>query len=501
LSRIDLNAWQRLAPMALVFLIINGGAKFIRENLFLFAGAGAGFAFLDRLGLREFVLGGLAALLVAVVTATIYHRRFRFRIEGDAIRLRRGVIENKDLRVRFARVQNVGLSQPIYFRPFGLVRFTVETPGADATEVSLPGISRELALALRDRIARQGGEAFTAEERPAEARDRDGTASQAVHAPGGLRLFAHGLVSNQVWLIAGLAASLWGTMWDRLERWIESLGVGALVQRALEFGWMGALGLLTGLVVALFAISGLISLVRFHRFRLRDLGDRLVAQGGLLDKREQTMRLEKLTGLALYQTTLGRLLGQWYLVGKQASSKELEVDPGGAHFMVPGLRRADLERVLALVPGLQMPDRLHPISRRFRTLFWTRTGAALLAAAGVAWWRLVGFGPWVAGLFALLLLVFWLIYRRWLGWGWTVIDGVCWIRQGIFGRRFDAFELARVQQVMVVRTPYFRRHGLASLRLVLPHGQVSIPFLPLGVAEDLANRAVYAAETALAHRI
>jgi len=497
---IDLDAWQRLAPMALLFLIINGGAKFVRENLYVFAGAGVGFAFLDRLGLREFLLGGVLALLVAVLIAAVYHRRFRFRIEGDALRLRQGLIEKKDLRIRFARVQNVGLSQPIYFRPFGLVRFTLETPGAESTEVALPGISRELALALRDHIAHFGGEALLEddldESTTEEVIDRD-----LLHAPGSLRLFTHGLVSNQVWLIAGVAAWLFGSMGERVEQWIESIGVGVFFQRALELGWSGAVGLILVLVLLLFALSGVLSLIRFHGFELRDLGDRLLAVGGLLDKREQNIRREKLTGLTLYQTALGRLIGQWYLIGKQASSKEFDVDPSGRHFQIPGLRREDLGLIGRLLPGFSVPEQMRPISRRFRTLFWSRTSAAALIMAAVMWWRLPDQRLIVAGMLVVLLLVLWLIHRSWRCWGWQVVDGVCWVQQGLFGLRRDAFELTLVQQAVVVSTPYFRRHGLASVQLVLPHGQVTVPFIARHDAVELANRAIHAAETALAHRV
>lgn len=508
---IDLNTWQRLAPMALLFLIINGGAKFIRENLYVFAGAGVGFAFLDRLGLREFVLGGLLALLVGILIAAIYHRRFRFRIEGDAIRLRRGIIEKKDLRIRFARVQNVGLSQPFYFRPFGLVRFTLETPGAESTEVSLPGVSRELALALRDHIARAGGaadaDADTAADRDENdpADENEGGAGEPgttlIHAPGNLRLFAHGLVSNQVWLIAGIVAWLSGSMWERIEQWIDSLGVSFLVQRVLEFGWTGAAGLLLAMVLFLFLLSGVLSLIRFHGFMLRDLGDRFLAVGGLLDKREQNIRRRKLTGLTLYQTALGRLIGQWYLVGKQASSKEFEIDPSGRHFLLPGMRRADLHLVGRLMPGFAVPEEMRPISRRFRTLFWSRISAALLVLAGLGWWYLPELRLAVAGLLAILLLVLWLIHRSWRCWGWQVVDGVCWVQQGLFGLRRDAFELSMVQQAALVSTPYFRRHDLAAVRLVLPQGQVTIPFIAFEDAAELVNRAVNAAETSLAHRV
>lgn len=504
---IDLNTWQRLAPMALLFLVINGGAKFIRENLYAFAGAGAGFAFLDRLGLREFVLGGLLALLVGILIAAVYHRRFRFRIEGDAIRLRRGIIENKDLRIRFARVQNVGLSQPFYFRPFGLVRFTLETPGAESTEVSLPGVSRELALALRDHIARAGG-APAVEDEAAAATDEEEAVSGAgesdatlIHAPGNPRLFAHGLVSNQVWLIAGVVAWLSGSLWERIEQWIDSIGVSVIVQRILEFGWAGAAGLILMLVVSLFVLSGVLSLVRFHGFILRDLGDRLLAVGGLLDKREQNIRRRKLTGLTLYQTALGRLIGQWYLVGKQASSKEFEVDPSGKHFLIPGMRRADMSLIGRLMPEFSVPEEMRPISRRFRTLFWTRISAPALLLTALAWWYLSNTRLLIGGMLVVLLLVLWLVHRSWRCWGWQVVDGVCWVQQGLFGLRRDAFELALVQQAAVVSTPYFRRHGLASVRLVLPQGQVTVPFIARSDAVELVNRAVFAAETSLAHRV
>lgn len=509
MTPIDLNSWQRLAPMALLFLIINGGIRLVRENLYAFAGAGAGFAFLDRLGLREFLLGGLVLLLGGVLVAAIYHRRFRFRIEGDAIRVRRGLIENKDLRVRFARVQNVGLSQPFYFRPFGLVRFTLETPGAESTEVSLPGISRDLALSLRDHIARHGGEEAALEADDDSSNDTEaasqpqesGEESSLLHSPGNLRLFAHGLVSNQVWLIAGLAAWGAGEFWDQVERWIEAIGINTLFQRVLEAGWMGAVTLVMGLVLLLFGLSGLLSLVRFHGFTLRDLGDRLLAVGGLLDKREQNIRREKLTGLTLFQTALGRLVGQWYLVGRQASSKEFDVDTSGRHFLVPGLRRNDFGIVGRLMPGFSVPETVNPVSPRFRTFFWTRVGAVVVALSALVWWRHPDLAPFVAGALALLMPTFWLIHRSWRCWGWQVIDDICWVQQGLFGLRRDAFELSIVQQAAVVRTPFFRRHGLATVRLVLPQGQVSVPFIPIEEAYELANRAVYAAETSIEHRV
>ena len=71
--------WYRLSGLALVFIILNGLQKQIRENLFLFAGAGAGAAFTDWLGLREFLL--LILLLYAVAIEAV--KRIYIRKNGE----------------------------------------------------------------------------------------------------------------------------------------------------------------------------------------------------------------------------------------------------------------------------------------------------------------------------------------------------------------------------------------------------------------------------------
>lgn len=504
MTTIDLNAWQRLSPMALLFLIINNGARMVRENLFAFAGFSAGFAFLDALGWREFLLGGAGALLIAILIAMVYYRRFRFRIEGDAIRVRKGLIEQKDTRIRFARVQSVGVSQPFYFRPFGLVRFSLETPGAEQTEVELPGISRDLGLALRDEIARLSVSV------PDEAGDKpEADAAVAapevdpgrLHAPGNGRLFLHGLASNQIWILAGIAGWFAGTMDEWIENWLERTGLDEILRRAVEMGWLVVLGGILLLVVAMFALSGLLSLIRFHDFRLQDLGDRFVSVGGMLDRREQTVRREKLTGLRLHQTVVGRLIGLWFLEGKQATSKEIDVEPGKRKLLVPAVSEGGRGLVERLMPGVQLPDRWRPVSIRFRTLYARRLGlaACVPAAASVG----IGVPAPYAGLAALLAVaaIVFLVHRRWRSWGWSSSGDRVWVQSGLIGRRRDVFAIDQLQQVAVVASPYQRRHALATVVMVLPQGELRIPFLPREHADELANRALFAAETALVHRV
>ena len=498
------NEWQRLAPLALVFLVLHGTQKFVRENLFVFVGAGAGVAFLDWMGPREALLGALAVLLIIVASAMIYHRRFRFRLEDDAIRVRRGLLVRKELRIRFGRVQNIQLGQPFYFRPFGLVRFSLETPGASEKEVELPGIPMALAEQMRDRIAGLGLVETGAQSGPIDADDqddRDDREDRVLFAAGSWRLFIHGLSSNQIWLLVGAFVYLFGTFSERILTRLADTELADTVVQHAPSGVLLWAGLLVFIAGALFTLSGLLSLIRFHDFRLMDRDGRLVGIGGLLDRREQTVRRAKITGLTLRQTALGRLWGSWYLMVRQTTSGADEVNGKRQGFLVPGLRRDDSALVGELVPGWQLPDEFVPISRLFRQRHWLLVlvvfSVAILALSA-------GLGQGHPGVLAVglaLVLSALVIHLRYRRWGWALNDGQLWVRQGMLGHSLDVFDLERVQQVQISQSPYQRRHALANLNLILPQGSVTVPFMPLDDAAVLANQAVYAAEASMMHRV
>jgi len=501
----DRLEWHRLAPMALVFLLLAGIQKFVRENLFLFAGAGFGVAVFDFLDAWKLALLAIALFLMSVVGTMIYHRRFRFRIEDDAVRVRRGLLEKKELRVRFARVQSVQIGQPFYFRPFELVRFTLETPGGQQSEVELPGIPRALAEDMRDRIVglQDGIEAAAGPVTAAVESSQKTVVShgKALYEASTWRLFRHGLSSNQIWLLAGLAAWFFGSFSERIGDWADDRGWFTWIGEQFGNLWLIAGGLVITILSVLLLLSGLLSIIRFHGFRLSDRGDRLVGVGGLLDQREQTVRREKITGLTVKQSALGRLLNCWHIVVRQTSSVEEEMPGQKKSFIVPGLDDQDLTLTHDLVPGWRFPEGFQAVSSRFRRVYWTRTAALIVLPLGIS----IGVGdPGPIGIAAVLLLlplILAAIHLRWRQWGWSLNGRQLWVQQGFFGRHQDVFDLDRVQQVQIRRSRYQRRHDLANLVLVLPQGLVTVPYLPFEEAAHLANQAIYSAETATLHRV
>src|SRR6056297_3907413 len=234
MSEID-SAWKALPITAVGALYVNGIQRFVRENLIVFFGAGTGFAVSESLGWREFGLGAGLVLLTGLLIALIYHRRFRYQVDDDSLRVRKGLFEQQELKVRFERVQNVGFSQPIYLRPLGLVRVTLETPGAAQTEVSLPGIASSEATALRDLISgaavrQNGAEQSVDTENVAQAQTRP----PAAFSTSAADLFKYGMTSNQIWVllaIFGAPASNW--VESRVSSWVEQLNASGLVDMEL----------------------------------------------------------------------------------------------------------------------------------------------------------------------------------------------------------------------------------------------------------------------------
>ncbi|MDT8437988.1 MAG: PH domain-containing protein [Wenzhouxiangellaceae bacterium] len=503
--------WERLPSAAVVAMYLRGIQKAVRENLFVFVGGGTGALVSDAFGLRELALVGGGLLLLALLATLIYHRRFRFLVADDAVRVRSGLFEVKELKVRFERVQNVAFSQPLYLKPLGLTRVKLETPGASQTEVELPGIPHERALALRDRVA--GAQHDHRADRREAARSADaaerGLDSPALFAPSFGDLFRYGMTSSQLWIVLGVVAGpLAERIGDRVEdsvAWLERVGLIGIGE--LSSAPLLAVGLVLA-VIALFIalgliVSGLIAWVRFYGYRLTGDPERLQAVYGLLDKREKSLKRAKLHSLEVVQTAFGRLLGRWHAVGHQAGLDALNPINQDKRFLVPGIPNARLEEVTSeLADRAWSPPSFRRIDPRFRHVLWKRLVLLPLLLALAGWWfspadsvalplLLVGLGVVAAGL----------IHLRWRRWGVHVGEHGLQLRYGLIGTTILLFEDARCQQIRIQQSPYQRRHGLATLLIGLPHGVKTVPWLPESLAAALANRLLMRIETSRVHAL
>ncbi|HEY7905950.1 MAG TPA: PH domain-containing protein [Wenzhouxiangella sp.] len=480
--------WQRLRLPALGVMFVSGIYKFLKDNLYLVAGAGFGVAFLDRFGLTEllglFVLGVLGFGLYALAS----YWRFRFTYNEDHIRLRQGLLHQTEVRVAFERVQSVEVVKPFYFRPFGLVVLSLQTPGQAKPEVVLAGISQVLASRLRGLMGHDV--------------EASGAHPPLIAVPPG-RLFKAGLSSQLVWVVGGGLAYLGGQALERLNKaveqghWLDGLSESVLASPAVM------VGVVVALILLVFISTGLYTLLVHWGSCLWVHPEKLINQRGALSTRLIELQRSKITGLLVTQSPLGRLFGVWTAMIHQTSSEDvLSEGRGQETFRLLGLVPSEIASLAQPILKAHWPSQFNSISPRYRRL-WRSRWLVCLVCLGAALWVFDGlvspsgdYWPWAAALLLGVLAVWmwFLVAIRYQRWGWRLEKNHLWVRSGLLGTRIQGVELGRIQQIRVIRSPYQIRHDLSSLVLVLPQGEINLPFLPLDQAQKLANTVAWLIE-------
>lgn len=482
------EAWQRLRLPALGVMFFSGLYKFIKDNAYLVAGAGFGVAFVDRFSLTEVVGLFLLGVVIYAFYALARYWRFRFTYNGQNIRLRQGLFNQTEVRVAFDRVQSVEVVRPFYFRPFGLVVLSLQTPGQARPEIVLAGIAQDLATQLRD-VMGQGAE-------PSEG------VGPLISIPPG-RLFKAGLSSQLVWVVGGGLAYLSSQV---LERFTEAMEPSNWVDGLSDSVWTSPalmVVLLVAVVLLIFISTGLYTLLAHWGSCLWVHPNKLISQRGALSTRLSELQRNKITGLLVTQSPLGRLFGIWTAVVHQTSSEDVLAEGRGQpSFKLLGLVPLEVMALAQPILKAQWPSGFNAISPSYCRL-WRMRWLVCLASVLLALWVFWGLGelreehwPWIGSLVLGMATVFtWgLIAIRYRRWGWRLDAHHLWVRSGLVGTRIQGLELDRIQQIRVVQSPYQMRRGLGSLLLVLPQGQVTLPFLALAQAQQLANTVAWVIE-------
>ncbi len=99
------------------------------------------------------LLGGWLLLLTCALSFAYLwpaarHRRLRFLVDAEGLRIRRGVFWRKVIWIPISRVQHTDFSQGPIQRSFELATLTVHTAGTAGASISLAGLEHEVATRL-----------------------------------------------------------------------------------------------------------------------------------------------------------------------------------------------------------------------------------------------------------------------------------------------------------------------------------------------------------------
>lgn len=96
-----------------------------------------------------------ALLIAAIMVITVPGRKYRtlgYTMGADNLRVVHGMMFHTDTVVPFVRVQHIDVGQGPLERMAGVMHLVVHTAGTHNSIVTLPGLSRDNATAMRDSI-------------------------------------------------------------------------------------------------------------------------------------------------------------------------------------------------------------------------------------------------------------------------------------------------------------------------------------------------------------
>jgi putative membrane protein len=495
LSRTDAAGWRRTSPLAVLFFFGKILAGLAKNATQVIAPMAAFFVAFPGNTQTKIALAAAGFVIITTTSSVLRYWFFRFQIGEDAILVREGVVNKKQLDIKFKRIQGINTEQSFVNRWFDLVTISFDTAGSAGSEAELPAVETELATALRERIGK------VSKDLPDSEHDKPAAENAPLLRLDWRDMIRIGLADRRAFVFLAVIAPFFEQISEEFGQAIAN----QIEDVAADVAAMGpaiaatVLGTVVLIVVAMLVIGSIVAaFLRYHNFALYLDGSRLRSVGGLLTRHEATMETGKVQVARVSQGLVLRWSKRVRIVLKQASSKAQRTSKS---FLVPaaptGFQQSFLGDVLAPeASALELDfdsDSLERVDVRFvrpRILY----GALLpvLALAPLVW---MGAGPLVIAILfwvPLWSLIQWQMWRR-LAW---YVDADSLIRRkGLIGKQLDVFLLRKVQRVTLTQSRYQRRKALATLTFYLASGRIKLPYMPLSRAEIVRDYVLYKVES------
>jgi putative membrane protein len=442
---------------------------------------------------------GLAGVGVVVVLGLLRWFTTTYRVSGDKVQVRRGLLQRETLTVPRDRVRTVDITASPLHRVLGLARVTVGTGRSDRKDdgLKLDALTAEEAGRLRVELldrsvaaaATDDGAPNTAPP-PAEIVLAELRADWLRYAPFSLS----GLVTVAV--VIGFGFRIANEANIRVSRF------GPLVNTADRLSrtplWLAVAEVLVAfaVVVAIFSTVGYV--VAYWGFRLtRQPGGTLHIVRGLLTRRSITIEERRLRGVEISEPLPLRLVRG---ARSLAIATGLRVGRGaerGGSLLVPPAPRAESERVAGEVLGDPEPVRIrlvgHGAAARRRRYIRALLSAVVVIAVLGALWRLAHWPSWPVTLSLLLLPVAVLVAEdRFRNLGHALTRQTLVVRQGSLVRRRNMLKQDGIIGWNLRQSLFQRRAGVVTMEATTAGGRQRYAALdiPQEVAVRLADQAL-----------
>lgn len=489
--------WQRLSPIALLYFAISFLRGLLGNIVYLIPAFAFGYSNMLAHPFIWLPMIAIALLLLLVVSYWTF-KVYRFRVSKDNLEIRSGIFSKTHLNLPFSRIQNVKLEQPIYYRLGGYACLQLDTAGSAKQEAKLIALPLTLAQQLKHQILQHTQEILS--ETQTEKEDSASTLltgedEEILNQRSVMDLVIHGVTSNRIWIIMGGLAPFYDKLLDKVKEILLSLNIDvkALLdvnQYSIVQVGLYALSLVFLLMLVLVSFSVLGSIISFYGYTLSKIKQRYIRRSGLFTKHEVSMPKGRLQRIVQNQDWLDAVLNRCNLKLEQAADNVVHANQSAnqSSLIVPSITpkqsKVLIDEMFVGNQLLSLP--FSRISRFFiyRNLLYIIT-PIMIFLQGFAWYHHNIKFSMLLGLLSIVMVA--LTYLRWRRWGVATDQNYIYVRNGLFGITYCCFPAFKVQQCQLKQSVMMKKRELASVKLILASGSVTLPLIPEYLAYQIIN--------------
>lgn len=453
------SPWQRVSGWALLPLLGKSAWEF-----FGFILGGAVLSSRDKYDAYvPYILAALALLVLG--RAFIGWRFSRFRVTAQGIELEKGLLHKEKLLLPQARVQELQVKQPFYFRPLRLFAASLDSAGSKKQEFALTGLTEAQLTLLQGQNV---------------------TATPAGGSTPFYRIWLATLYNAYLWLPLAAVFGMSQQFKDALSvQWLLDTSKTLLQQYDIQHNLLLQLfsGLmLLALVALLLALMTLIWLYPQHL--QRDARKLQLTQGSVL-KKSLRISAKRVQLVLVNQPWLARLFGHYSLIFRGFSN-----DKQQGKFVLLGQTAPELNTQLQAQQLLRLPELQGADLQKFVPAYFRRqacwSGVGVLLVMALIWQSNIP-PLWLKAAVSVGLSGWWLL-ETWLNYRWhgyRLHGDVLYLWQGGLSRRWYMLPLKQVQQVRLQQTPFFQQQQMVNVQLHTANGKLTLAAVPNAAAQQL----------------
>ncbi|WP_062046880.1 PH domain-containing protein [Bacillus sp. JCM 19034] len=358
---------KRIHPATIIIAAILALKEFIIPIIIsLFIGSTT-----EPIGFFRFEYIWIFIVLMALITGFLRWLFFKYRVSEGQLYVQHGVFVRKKRFIYEHKVQSIDITAGLFQRMFGLVKLKVETAGGGSEpEVSLLGVTKDEAYQIRNYLKKNFKEQKH-NEYAGENEDFSQIGNDETEQPD----FKWALSTSRLWIAAltssgiGLTLSAVIALLSQVEQFLPE----AVYDRVFSFFrdsglWFIIFLLFTGFLIA-WLISILAHMLKYGSFTIEKYGNELVISRGIIEKRQLTIALNRVTAVSIEKTILRQPLGFATVYVESAGGGS--VDEQFSTVVLPLIRPQEIQSIInEILPQYKLDHSLTPVPRRalFRAL-------------------------------------------------------------------------------------------------------------------------------------